>query len=259
MKSFIPSLRQVSGMVMIINTLLPLIILVAVWWIADALQKDICKTVINTRAALIKFDQSELNNTDQTEESDCGIFDLAEIIYQPFVEDIKDINSEIDDLNNKIGTFKEKIKFEAELKKIKIKKVKFDRVNIKLPAKIKKPKYIKDAEDDINKEINDKIVSPFTKQINKIPYTIKSLADLLVNPQAGNIYKKIKNLESKWIRIKQDLENYLFNPLKSFYQKWKIIFLTLFWIAIIWIVLTYFVWVYRRLSIGWGLLLNRTA
>jgi|GEM_PF-1192084 len=31
MKSFIPNLRQVSGMVMIINTFLPLIILVALW------------------------------------------------------------------------------------------------------------------------------------------------------------------------------------------------------------------------------------
>ena len=259
MKSFIPNLRQVSGMVMIINTFLPIIILVAVWWIANAQREDICKTVRNTKEALKVYGQSEQNNSAQTKEIDCGLFDLAESIYQPFREDIKKITSEIDGLSDKLEKFKDKNFFDGELIKVKIKEVKFDNVHIELPTKIKKPKYVKKAEDDINKEINDNIVSPLTKQINKIPYTVKSVADVMINPQADNIYKKIKDLESNWIKIRKDLDNYLFNPLKTIYQKWKSIFLIILWIALIWIALTYFVWSYRRLSVGWDLLLNRSV
>jgi hypothetical protein len=85
------------------------------------------------------------------------------------------------------------------------------------------------------------------------------VADVMINPQADNIYKKIKDLESNWIKIRKDLDNYLFNPLKTIYQKWKSIFLIILWIALIWIALTYFVWSYRRLSVGWDLLLNRSV
>jgi hypothetical protein len=264
MKTFIPNLRQLGGLVMIINTLLPLIFIVVIWLIVDALNEDICKTVKNTKEILKIYDQSEQYNTTQTKEIDCGLFDLAESIYKPFAKEIKIIGSEIDTLNDKFKILEDgKSKFDEKIKKLN--KVHLQEINIELsPDYPKRPKKLKTFSKDIvskindlDNQINDNIVSPLTGQINQIPYTVKSVADIMVNPQAGNIYQKIKNIESKWIKTRDDLNNYLFTPLKLYYQEWKSIFLVVFWIALIWISMTYFLWVYRRLSVGWGLLLNR--
>ena len=266
MKTFIPNLRQLSGLVMIINTFLPLIFIVVIWLIADALKEDICKTLVNTKQILKKYDQSGQNNTTQTKEIDCGLFDLAESIYQPFTEDIKKIGLEIEGLNDELKQIEDKkSKFEKEIEK-KFGKVDLKKINIEISIKIPRMLTSKTKEvakdivneiNDIDDEINASIVSPLNEQINKIPYTVKSVADIMVNPQADNIYKKIKNIESNWIKTRDDLNNYLFNPLKSYYQEWKFIFLAVFWIALIWIGMTYLLWSHRRLSVGWGLLLNR--
>ncbi|UCD81486.1 MAG: hypothetical protein JSW26_08720 [Desulfobacterales bacterium] len=77
---------------------------------------------------------------------------------------------------------------------------------------------MKDAEKNIEKEIDEKIVTPLKNQVNKIPSTIKTVAGVMVNPEAENVYQTIKTLESKWIKMRDDLDNYLFNPLKSFYH-----------------------------------------
>jgi hypothetical protein len=66
--------------------------------------------------------------------------------------------------------------------------IKFRKVNIKLQTKLpKKPQFVKDAEDGIEKKINDKIVSPLKKNTDDISYTVKTVAGVIVNMELSQI------------------------------------------------------------------------
>jgi hypothetical protein len=262
-----PTLRQLSGFVMIVNTLLPAVVVVTlglmIWSTAVAIKRNTCATVSYVVKAVNdeKASQRYVGASDEAkakavaelvkrlieqappDEASCGPWaDLRARIAAILTDEI-------------YGKAVERIEYEIKVVDGKLQKVKRD-VQSVVP-KIPPIKYSGIAGVDQAIWAANQLFQIVRTALGALGAALTELGRGLTDPfeTAGqNIYKEIEKVDYKRA-VTWGLLNRFLSDTADLFAK----FGWLFAILVLWLVLSYALWVYRRLAVGWALLRDRAA
>ncbi len=265
------TLRQVSGFVMIVNTFLPAIVVLTlglmVWSTAVSTRGDACATVgyfpqafdnvgyqKKYLAAVNKDDRKKVlkeiagGRPTAPADKDCSIGEI--ITDAVFADTVAGIEREVTAIGQKVD------RVGAGLRNAIPKITPPEIPRIRPPG----VPLLDDAVREINKlgtTVNKgfgALGAEVGKGLSIIGNAVATAFDGLVNPEKDRLY-----LEMQKIGYKRAVVGELWS---GFSERTGNRFSKFFWffgVLGIWLVLSYVLWVYRRLSVGWALLRNRES
>jgi hypothetical protein len=231
MEKILPNLKKLSGLIIIVNTFMPLILFAAIAWSTVGFKNQLCDItkstieLINPKAEICKNEKNE-------DDCDCSFATLYMEMKAPLTDELVMVNAQINKLNEKI----KKVDRELSDRKSKIKKD-FQKLAPQIPDGI----FLKKTRTKVN------------KALSKIPEAAYSVIGKIANPEATEAYNALNRLNKKWEKIYEKL----IKPSKEIYGNWKSNILVIIMIAGIWLVITYLFWCYRRVSLGLSLILDK--
>jgi len=263
----LPTLRQVSGFAMIVNTFLPAIVVVTLglmtWSTATAIKRNACATVNNVtqamndkkaisnyiaagnddgkRASTLQVLVTRLNEQPLPGDASCGPWrDLRARIKRIFTDELygKTVNS-----------------IETELKAVD---AKLDKVRTDVQRAVPRISPIKlpgiPGVDQAILAVND-LFKIMRKALEGLGNALTQLGKSITEPfdtADENLRKEFQKVDYKRA-VAWELVDRFWSDTADLFDKfwWFFVILTL------WLVVSYALWVYRRLGVGWAMLCNR--
>jgi len=262
-----PTLRQVSGFAMIVNTFLPAIVVVTLglmtWSTVTAIKRNACATVNNVtqamndkkainnyiaagnddgkRASTLQVLVRQLNEQPLPGDASCGPWrDLRARIKRIFTDELygKTVNS-----------------IETELKAVD---AKLDKVRTDVQRAVPRISPIKlpgiPGVDQAILAVND-LFKIMRKALEGLGNALTQLGKSITEPfdtADENLRKEFQKVDYKRA-VAWELVDRFWSDTADLFDKfwWFFVILTL------WLVVSYALWVYRRLGVGWAMLCNR--
>ena len=265
----LPTLRQVSGFAMIVNTFLPAIVVVTLglmtWSTVTAIKRNACVTVNNVTQAM--NDKKAINNYIATGNDDGKRASSLQVLVrrlneQPLPSDAscgpwRDLRARIkriftDELYGKTVN-----SIETELKAVD---AKLDKVRTDVQRAVPRFPPVKlpgiPVVDQAILAVNElfKIVR---KALEGLGNALTQLGKSVTEPfdtADENLRKEFQKVDYKRA-VAWELVDRFWSDTADLFDKfwWFFVILTL------WLVVSYALWVYRRLGVGWAMLCNREA
>jgi hypothetical protein len=263
----LPTLRQVSGFAMIVNTFLPAIVVVTlglmIWSTVTTIKRNTCATI--NYVTLAMNDDNERKNYiaagDDAKKK--ALEDLVKRLNERPLPDNgscgpwQDLRTRIKGIltNELYGETLKQIEYEMKVVDEKFQKAKTEvkRVIPKIPPI--KPPGIPGI---------DEAISAVNQLFRIIHTALAGLGDALSNlghvltepfDTAGeHLYNEFQTVDYKRAVAWELLDRFWSDTVDLFDKFWWF-----FVILALWLVLSYALWVYRRLAVGWALLCNREA
>jgi len=265
----LPTLRQVSGFAMIVNTFLPAIVVVTLglmtWSTVTAIKRNACVTVNNVtqamndkkaidnyiatgnddgkRASTLQVLVRQLNEQPLPGDASCGPWrDLRARIKRIFTDELygKTVNS-----------------IETELKAVD---AKLDKVRTDVQRAVPRFPPIKlpgiPGVDQAILAVNE-LFKIMRKALEGLGNALTQLGKSVTEPfdtADENLRKEFQKVDYKRA-VAWELVDRFWSDTADLFDKfwWFFVILTL------WLVVSYALWVYRRLGVGWAMLCNREA
>lgn len=273
----LPTLRQISGFVMIVNTFLPALAVVILAWMilstTAAIERNACTTIGQLTVAFKDIDArieraktahdprldvqladlvAALPATRRTTADGCEVLDdvgriLADRLYRDTVEGIV---QPVRDMGEKLDTLKQQV--EKVIPPIKLPAIP--------PIGVPNVVLLREAVMELNKAIGDvngafrAVGREIDKGMRGVRNAVTGVFVALVNPEKDHLVLELKRAgykrQAAW-ELTKTFVGEAIELLKRFY--WFFVVLA------VWLVLSYALWVHRRLAVGWALLRNREA
>jgi hypothetical protein len=257
--TYTPSLRQVSGFVMIINTFLPVIVVVTlglmIWSTASAIKRDACLTFDHMAQALA-------DDKERSKYAKAADDDAREVMLNDLIKRLRDNGPSEDDPCQAWDKVKTNMKQTVTDIGDDIKAVGagFGKMKTALGNVVPSIGLIKYSGIKlVDKAIwaANQIIEVIRNAFNTIGDGLKAIGSHLASP----LVKVQKDLTVEFQKVDYKRAA-AWTLLGSFFSDSARLFTKFMWFFIIlaiWLVLSYVLWVYRRLAVGWGLLRNRQA
>lgn len=266
----LPTLRQVSGFAMIVNTFLPAIVVVTlglmIWSTVTTIKRNACATVSYVKQAMNDDKDKDIYVRAVKVSDRAGMDALKDLVgrrlKQPLPED--GTCTQWRDLRISIrGIFTNELYGETvhqiELEKERIAK-RFETVRKEVQRAIPAITPIKPP----NVPGLNEIVSAVNALFKIVQNALTGLRDALAGLGKGvtepfdtagkNLEKEFEKVDYKWDVAGEIVDRFWSDTTDLFDKfRWFFVILTL------WLVSSYALWVYRRLAVGWALLCNREA
>ena len=263
----LPTLRQVSGFTMIVNTFLPAIVVVTlglmIWSTVTTIKRNACATVSYVTRAM--NDDKEIKNyfnaSDAVRKKSLQVL-VGRLNAQPLPEDgscrqWRDLRTRIRGILQK-ELYEETVgRIDDEMKTVKEKfmKVRTDVQSVVPKIRPIQPPSIPGIYEFVS-AVNGlfKIMQDALKGLGN---ALTKLGGGLTEPfdTAGkNLDKEFQKVDYKRAVAWELLDRFWSDTADLFNKFWWF-----FVILALWLVLSYALWVYRRLVVGWALLCNREA
>jgi len=263
----LPTLRQVSGFTMIVNTFLPAIVVVTlglmIWSTVTTIKRNACATVHYVTRAM--NDDKEIRNyrdaSDDVRKKSLQVL-VGRLNAQPLPED--ESCRQWRDLRARIRGILQKELYEETVERIdyemKTVKEKFKKVRTDVQSVVPKIRPIQPP--------NIPGIYEFVSAVNGLfkimRDALKGLGDALTK-LGGGLTEPFetagKKLDEEFQKVDYkravawELHDRFWSDTADLFDK----FWWFFVILALWLVLSYALWVYRRLVVGWALLCNREA
>ncbi len=263
-KHNMPTLRQLNGLVIIVNTFLPLIIIAVIYWTVTGVFNDVrfnaCRVIGQNVWAFNKIDRmsaeqiSELNVEDFAQSIPA---DLEVDCAKPFADiwadfshlaqaNIQVAGLQAEKLAAKINAIKATL--EAQMKALSLAKLKISFPDvIILRAKVPMTELNKIG-GAVASAVNDTVVKPVNDGVNSIRKGASAALARVFNPEAEKIGQELAKTGVKFAVIKQKSGDMI---------DFDISFPWLLLILVLWLALSYVLWGYRRLQLGWEMLCQK--
>lgn len=265
----LPTVRQVSGFAMIVNTFLPAIVVVTlglmIWSTVTTIMRNACATVRYVTLAM--NDEKEMSNYVAARNDDRKRTSTLQVLVrrlneQPLPGDgscgpWRDLRTRISRIftDELYGKTVDRIEYEMKVVDVKLAKVRTDvqRVIPRIPPI--KPPGIPGVNEAIS-AVNG-LFKIMHKALEGVGNGLTRLGRGVTEPfdTAGeNLSKEFQKVDYKRAVAWELLGRFGSDTADLFDKFWWF-----FVIFALWLVVSYALWVYRRLAVGWAMLCNREA
>lgn len=258
-KKCVPSLRQVSGLVMIVNTFLPVIVVLTlglmIWSTTSAIKRDACLTFDYMAQALA---DNEVRNKYAKATDD----DARDVMLNDLIKQLRENGPAEDDPCQAWGKVEANIKQTVTDISDDIKAVGkgFGKMKTALAKAVPSIGSIKYSGVPIVDQAiwaANQVIKVIRRAFNTVGSVLKAIGSHLASPLVkvqNDLTEEFQKVDYKRAAAWTLLGSFFSDTAKLFTK-----FAWFFVILAIWLVLSYVLWVYRRLAVGWALLRNRSA
>lgn len=260
----LPTLRQVSGLAMIVNTFLPAIVVVTlglmIWSTVTTIERNACATVgyvnwaLNDDKGYSNYKAAAGDAKNETLKALARRFNERPVSAGAPCKDLRTSITRI--LENEFyGETVGRIQSEMRVIDRKFEKVKKDAQRVIPRFQPIKPPNIPGAYE---------VISAVNHVLEIMHTALRGLGDALSKLGGGltepfetageNLHEEFQKVSYKWAVASDVLSRFWSDSAELFNKFWWF-----FAILGLWLVLSYALWVHRRLAVGWALLCNRDA